>query len=92
MASVRGQLPEVGDGSLRRVLHRALRRARNRRAAKPPQLFLFAGTQHVVAALWDVDSLLVSEFMKKLYAQIRSGIAIEIAMRRSMLSIRQKKE
>jgi CHAT domain-containing protein len=57
-----------------------------------PQLFLLAGTQHVVASLWDVDSLLVSEFMKKLYSQIRSGIAIEAAMRQSMASIRAKKE
>jgi CHAT domain-containing protein len=30
--------------------------------------------------------------MKKLYSQIRSGIAIEAAMRRSMASIRAKKE
>ena len=57
-----------------------------------PQLFLLAGTQHVIAALWDVDSRFVSDFMRMLYTQLRSGLAIELALRQTTASIREKEE
>jgi CHAT domain-containing protein len=57
-----------------------------------PHFFLLAGTQHVVAALWNVDSLLVSEFMRNFYRQIRSGLTIEAAMRQTALAMRQEKK
>lgn len=49
--------------------------------------FFFAGAHSVVATLWDVDDATTADLMKRFYANIRGGDAVDVALKKAKIHI-----